>query len=674
MTFKKSSPSEQKKAAKEFMMEDLARSGLNTAKTIKQFKFVPRTATEIQELIGNPNIKNHGYEIPFPHLDKPFYRFRVDASSYSGKYTQERSSGNHVYLPFNPASLLKTMRSGEQCEVHIYEGEKKTIVAHQCGIYHPVGITGCWNWSGRDGRLLQEIAELCKGNHIVVTPDGDYFGNEQVHMGYNRFMSELRAIGCTVELVRMPDEEGLRGFDDLIISQGIEAYEELELLDMSSDPVQDHNHRCVYMKELNSVFDLKDRVMLRTKAEMELHYGNIIVRNPETEEKEPVMKLWLRSPHRLEVRGFTYNPNTESLLVEEDGQSYVNQYQDDSVPAKKGSIKPFMDFLKFVMPKKIPETDVPEYDHLLDMIAFKLQNLSTKMKTHVIMYSEMHQVGKSTITNLIMPALFGPSNWTVVGQSQLEEQYTGYLKNKLGFAIEEMSVSRFTAHVINNKMKDVQTSEIVTIREMRRDAYTLPNYITMFCNSNSWPPAYLEKHDTRNFCISINNDERYPEFKELYKWMRKDGLSFIKYNLLHRNVRHFDPNASAPDTILKSEIVEANEDEEMHWIRRTLPERLNGQELATGKEIFQWFLEDSMSKRAPSQKQLINKLKKFGKIDQKRFKMGGNQTVRLYILDNSNYWKKAGSKEAYEHLKRHGAVQHIQDPNPKGGKHLRRVK
>lgn len=200
-------------SAEQFMIDDLARSGI--------------TATEMDATVERETFSGRaiGYRIPYylPNgaLHPIMHRVRLMTPTINGgKYSQPDKAtfadGTYPYLPRQNAQPF--LRG----PALIVEGEKKTIAAIRYLHRIAYGIGGCWNWSQTmdDGthRLHPLLAErFMPGSFVEVVFDGDLLTNMQVQTAAGTLRRRLREIGVQPVFVLLPrGKKGAAGLDDWI--------------------------------------------------------------------------------------------------------------------------------------------------------------------------------------------------------------------------------------------------------------------------------------------------------------------------------------------------------------------------------------------------------------------------------------------------------------------------
>jgi len=214
------------KAAIEFMLKDLEKSGLAQA---DMGTFIPPPPSAF-------HLKATCYRIPYFHLDgtqlEIMYRDKLitpkvnPRTGKAQKYDQpsKASAGEFANYPyFHPKRRLN---NGKVRDIH--EGEKKGALAVKQGQY-AIAIGGGDNWRDPNNRdaIHPDILTDCAGAECIrLWPDGDVRTNLNVQMAWATFARALMAaLKLSKENVRIMDLSGFgpgAKFDDLVPVYGYE--------------------------------------------------------------------------------------------------------------------------------------------------------------------------------------------------------------------------------------------------------------------------------------------------------------------------------------------------------------------------------------------------------------------------------------------------------------------
>lgn len=141
-------------------------------------------------------------------------------------------------------------------------------------------------------------------------------------------------------------------------------------------------------------------------------------------------------------------------------------------------------------------TDTRISDHFLNWFAVLFQR---KDKPTVAWVNHGVQgTGKGYFMLRVVRPLFGESNVTEVGVSQIEDQFNGWQEGKLFINVNEVDVNDFTAKGrVENKFKTWITDKTMQVRRMRQTATEISNYGSYLFSSNAKKPVMIATDDRR---------------------------------------------------------------------------------------------------------------------------------------------------------------------------------
>lgn len=106
--------------------------------------------------------------------------------------------------------------------------------------------------------------------------------------------------------------------------------------------------------------------------------------------------------------------------------------------------------------------------------------------------------GKGTFFSKIATPLLHPDNVKSVSMQTLQDQYNGWIKNKLFICVEEIDVNAFSEESMTTAILRIYITEpTLPVREMRMLSQTIPNYFGIMFNSNKPQPVYIPATDRR---------------------------------------------------------------------------------------------------------------------------------------------------------------------------------
>lgn len=220
------------RASREFMLRDLARSGL----TPNDIPVEPLAPDEK----GVPR-----YRILYP--TPGMWRDRYDRPT--AKYIANDGASDIFTIDLATLKLLLT--SPTLVRLLVIEGEKKCAAWTKATGELCIAISGCWSYRDRGSKpsaLYQTLdvlvrAAIARGVPVVIVPDGDVRTSRDIQMAMRQLVYAIETRGGRAEIVGLPETEGERiGLDDWLVqtklagTAALKEFAKLERLDWRGWP------------------------------------------------------------------------------------------------------------------------------------------------------------------------------------------------------------------------------------------------------------------------------------------------------------------------------------------------------------------------------------------------------------------------------------------------------
>lgn len=307
-------------------------------------------------------------------------------------------------------------------------------------------------------------------------------------------------------------------------------------------------------------FDAKhNRFMMTQKDRLEGRSA------PEHSASTAALNLWeietvyrrMYMPH--EDQFFTYN-----------GQRFVNFYSEIGIPDvprrlnddEKAAIRTVKAHLEHLFPV------ARDRKLLLDWLAYIVQ---TKRRVNWMPLIQGTQGDGKTFFAEMMKAVLGWENVHIVAGESLEERYNHYMEGALLVFFEEVRLHGTNRYEALNRMKPWIANKIMNIRRMQHGTYEIVSTASLLAASNHKDAIPAGDDDTRYFpmfsrwqrraAIKKFNAANPNYYTELYNTLTHAG-ALRKWLLEHEIGAEFNPDARAPDSSSRAEMVALNESEE----------------------------------------------------------------------------------------------------------------
>jgi hypothetical protein len=186
-----------------------------------------------------------------------------------------------------------------------------------------------------------------------------------------------------------------------------------------------------------------------------------------------------------------------------------------------------------------------ERDHVLDVMAFKVQNPSVKINHAVLMTGGQGQ-GKDTLWAPMLWAIGGNtlSNIKHVKNEELTSQW-GYALEVEVMVIEELRQTEAKdRRALENQLKTVIAAppEYLSINKKGMHPYEAINRLFVLAFSNERAAITLPSDDRRWFVTW--SDSQPIDGKPIWNWYHSGGFAAVAHYLHARDVSAFDPGAT----------------------------------------------------------------------------------------------------------------------------------
>ncbi|HLO75471.1 MAG TPA: DUF5906 domain-containing protein [Magnetospirillum sp.] len=240
----------------------------------------------------------------------------------------------------------------------------------------------------------------------------------------------------------------------------------------------------------------------------------------------------------------------------------LNLWRPSELKPVEGDVSLFQRHMELLIP------DEGERNHVLDWAAFEVKHPGTKIR-HGILIQGAQRTGKTTLGKILARCI-GRRNTVNVANSVLSGKFNGWIVGKSLAVVEELMQSGRLE--LYNRLKTPITERYIQIEDKNVKAFESDNYANFICFTNHRDCIVVERDDGRFFVV-FSPMERQPDeyYAKLYTWLDDGGGYAAVYHwLLHRDVGHFNPNASAPTTAAKRELIKETRTPAEKWVVEAL--------------------------------------------------------------------------------------------------------
>lgn len=557
-----------KTQAKKLALTDLERSDLR-AKDAKLMALEFYSEEQSAESF-NSNEGIAAYVIPYFDIDgnelDDFYRVRflgeLTPKGFGKKqkkpqrYTQPANTPPRLYFPPQVTSW-KAIASNPANNLIIVEGEKKAACLASHGL-NAIAVGGVWNFSAKKyGKDVIDDFDLFdwQGREVMTMYDSDMCINPDVIKANNALATKLLERGARVKIARLPMDSDLGpkiGADDFVKEYGIKALQthviDTAELFKGAEALWEMNKNVCFIKNLTTIYRIDTGQMLNDAKFKNMAYSNetfnIIEADAIKVKKTP--EEWLKWKHRREHEGIVYEPGQPTVTDKNEYNIWTGWGCEPKEPTDENHLKIFFEFYDKIICHGLKPA---EKDYLTKWIAYPLQNPGAKLFSFVLLWSSVQGLGKTFLAEII-GRIYGPRNFTLITNSQLNSSFNSQLAEKQFIVGEEIHV---TSKLLESELKHMTSGSVIHINKKFAPEYTIRNTVNFMFTSNRPDAMHIERFDRRAFVHEITANKRAGSFyKRLERWMKGDGPSYLFWYMLNEvDLSKFDAKSAPPITEAK---------------------------------------------------------------------------------------------------------------------------
>jgi len=316
----------------------------------------------------------------------------------------------------------------------------------------------------------------------------------------------------------------------------------VEGLEMRSTDLEDLNRRYGKLEVPGKTAGIIARGDQRLISEKELRYrlnGEVFIRSIDDEGQPKYMdavRCWMQS----------YNKHVYKDVVftcEHVSDDVFNLFGGYGVNPARGVWKLTEEYLRTIICNDNPE----DYEALLNLIAWQVQNVGRPSKVATVLISKEQQIGKSTLLEHILLKMWGKAGHMTLNIDSVVGNFNASVQGKAYIALEEAMFNGDRKAA--DTMKGVITSQKISVNEKFLPRVDMPIGVNVWAASNRIAPVYLEEEDVRYWILNVNpawKRLRKERWEPLYNEIANGGVEAFLYDMLHRDVSDFIPQDDIP--------------------------------------------------------------------------------------------------------------------------------
>jgi len=251
----------------------------------------------------------------------------------------------------------------------------------------------------------------------------------------------------------------------------------------------------------------------------------------------PYVNAWLAHPERrLLFEGqLAFEPGKE---LPEGHVNLFDGFAMTPIECTEDDVKPMLDLARHLcsLSARTKEGLERVFHQVMQWLAYPLQHPGAKLRFALVFHGPQG-TGKNLFFDCVR-SMYGKYG-RMVGQTELEDKFNGYLSGKLMLIGNEV-VTRQELFHHKNKLKWVITEPEIPIRGMHQEVRWESNHAQVVFLSNELQPVALEKDDRRHLVVYTPAAEDQDLYLRVADFLRNDGAAKWMHYLLKVDTEGFN--------------------------------------------------------------------------------------------------------------------------------------
>ncbi|MDG3066795.1 primase-helicase family protein [Thauera mechernichensis] len=341
-----------------------------------------------------------------------------------------------------------------------------------------------------------------------------------------------------------------------------------------------------------------------------------------------VAALYLASKHRRQHRAVVTRPREPEVTAD----NCLNDWAGFVITPAPGNVEPFLKLCRYLF------GDEP---YPLQWLAHLIQHPGVKMFVSLVVWSLQQGVGKNLLFETVA-SLFSPHHFALIGQSEVEDDFTGWIPGTVFVIADEVRASK--SDKTADRLKLWVTGSSLRTHDKGQPKRVVENLMNSAFLSNHADGMFLNDHD-RRFAVYEVTAGPLPEAlkHEFLTWRDNGGRQHLLHFLQHYDLKDFDPKGRAPVTEAKRAMIEASRSDLDRWAHDIANGAIPlGREIATAEELTARFMMEYPHVRTPPSVAVVAKvLVRMGAYRREnQVRLTSGRKVRALALVRAELWKE----------------------------------
>ena len=345
---------------------------------------------------------------------------------------------------------------------------------------------------------------------------------------------------------------------DFFSEDAAAVIEEVERKEMGRIEKSKWYERFAYVQNDDSYFDMIDRREI-SRGTFNAIFRHVACKSIHTQRRIEASVCFDENRQTMGAKtlvGITYAAG-ESVLVARDGDVFGNRWRNARPtvsPATDSDVEPWLAHCEALVP------DGVELDHLLDVMAYKVQHPEIKIN-HAVLHGGTQGCGKDTMWAPFIWAVCGPGlkNRGLLDNDTLGSQWGYQLESEILIINELKEPEARERRALANKLKPIIAAppEMLPVNRKGLHPYDMVNRMFVLAFTNDPVPISIDSEDRRWFCVWSRSPRMNPDSaRRLWDWYRAGGFAACAGWLAARDVSAFNPSAAPTWTEFKHNLIE----------------------------------------------------------------------------------------------------------------------